>query len=522
MFIHLATASLSLLIQSAAPAAIVQSPLTAPATATSQGSGYNFVLGVVQLQPTSPGTQQIGHANISGNVLAGAFQGNGALLSALNAGAVTTGTLNDSRLSSNIARLATAQVFSGQKTFSSAPIFSAAGAPFTVASSTLVSNLNCDLLDGLSSSAFLQSIPVPLSLNSPTANSTAILGTANSGAGAVGVRGNSVAGTGVYGDSTTQDAVYGHSDSGRGVWGQSNTGIGVVGVSNTAAGMSGASFGHHGVIGQTTVAGKSGVLGNNTSATPGPGVTGTSTAGNGLEGLGYLNGVQGTSSHPYASGVYGENNGGGYGVAGRSPNLGIGVYGESPAGGYGLYSAGSATITGDLYVYGAKVGYVSDIVRNVGSEPLEVGTLVEIAGSSSPVLGEIPVIDVRKATIRNARAALGPVACAINVETSTLPAPVTANGTESSTGVLPRFDLHRQAGAIAPGAYGSVVTLGSFATLDVDASFGPVLPGDLLVASPNPGYAMVSNDPLPGTLIGKALGALAMGTGQVAVIVKGD
>ena len=117
---------------------------------------------------------------------------------------------------------------------------------------------------------------------------------------------------------------------------------------------------------------------------------------------------------------------------------------------------------------------------------------------------------------------MGPVAFALSVEPWNSTRPATADGSDGPSHQDPRFNLHRQAGAIAPGAFGNVVTLGSFAAIAVDASFGPVLPGDLLVASPNPGYAMVSSDPLPGTLVGKALGTLDFGTGQVAVLVKGD
>ena len=47
-----------------------------------------------------------------------------------------------------------AESIAGIKTFSSAPVFSAAGAPITVNSNTVVPNLNADLLDGLEASAF--------------------------------------------------------------------------------------------------------------------------------------------------------------------------------------------------------------------------------------------------------------------------------------------------------------------------------------------------------------------------------
>lgn len=53
----------------------------------------------------------------------------------------------------------------------------------------------------------------------------------------------------------------------------------------------------------------------------------------------------------------------------------------------------------------------------------------------------------------------------------------------------------------------------------VDATYGPILPGDLLVASPTPGHAMRSAQPLPGTVVGKALTGFPDGQGTIAVLV---
>jgi hypothetical protein len=76
------------------------------------------------------------------------FTGNGAGLSSLNGTNITTGTVADARLSTNVALLNNAQTFTGTKTFSTAPSFTAAGAPFSVTSGALVANLQADLLDG--------------------------------------------------------------------------------------------------------------------------------------------------------------------------------------------------------------------------------------------------------------------------------------------------------------------------------------------------------------------------------------
>jgi hypothetical protein len=53
----------------------------------------------------------------------------------------------------------------------------------------------------------------------------------------------------------------------------------------------------------------------------------------------------------------------------------------------------------------------------------------------------------------------------------------------------------------------------------VDADYGPVYPGDLLVTSPTPGHAMRADVPRPGTVIGKALEELPTGSGVIRVLV---
>jgi hypothetical protein len=77
------------------------------------------------------------------------------------------------------------------------------------------------------------------------------------------------------------------------------------------------------------------------------------------------------------------------------------------------------------------------------------------------------------------------------------------------------------------GDYIHVITHGEFKAIKVDASYGAINPGDLLAASPNPGYAMkvtpkiidgIEVAPM-GSVIGKALGALQSGQGSIPVFV---
>ena len=53
----------------------------------------------------------------------------------------------------------------------------------------------------------------------------------------------------------------------------------------------------------------------------------------------------------------------------------------------------------------------------------------------------------------------------------------------------------------------------------VDASYGAVWTGNLLVTSPTPGHAMAQQGPLPGTVLGKALEPLQEGVGTIKVLV---
>jgi hypothetical protein len=83
--------------------------------------------------------------------------------------------------------------------------------------------------------------------------------------------------------------------------------------------------------------------------------------------------------------------------------------------------------------------------------------------------------------------------------------------------------LHAVAGAtsVGRGGYLSVVTLGSYKMVKVDASFGAIRAGDLLTTSSHPGYAMKVGDKVAaiGAIIGKALGNLSTGTGTIPVLV---
>jgi hypothetical protein len=87
------------------------------------------------------------------SITAPAFFGNGAGLTNLDAGDIAVGTLADARLSGNVALLNSSQTYSGTPAFNGG---TASLPPFTVNSTTVVTNLNADLLDGVSASEFFQ------------------------------------------------------------------------------------------------------------------------------------------------------------------------------------------------------------------------------------------------------------------------------------------------------------------------------------------------------------------------------
>jgi hypothetical protein len=207
--------------------------------------------------------------------------------------------------------------------------------------------LNADRLDGLDSTAFLQSIPVPLTLSGTS--DTHIIRVQNAS--------STHYSTAVFGESTGTGntyGVFGQSPNGRGVYGTTVRGIGVFGEATdtgsfTTYGVYGASSGQFG-IGVFGFAGDAGTAGNTTgvwgetASTIGIGVRGRATAATGVtyggefhsnstSGLGVF-GQAGTASNwtnfNAPAGVWGDA-ADGNGVLGTATN-GTGVAGVSTFG----------------------------------------------------------------------------------------------------------------------------------------------------------------------------------------------
>jgi len=94
----------------------------------------------------------------------------------------------------------------------------------------------------------------------------------------------------------------------------------------------------------------------------------------------------------------------------------------------------------------------------------------------------------------------------------------------AARGAVRRSDRERDAAvvgiALGPVVDGQVeVAVGFVASVRVDASYGAIRAGDLLVSSPAPGAAMRAEGPAAGTILGKALEPLDSGLETIRVLV---
>ena len=73
----------------------------------------------------------------------------------------------------------------------------------------------------------------------------------------------------------------------------------------------------------------------------------------------------------------------------------------------------------------------------------------------------------------------------------------------------------------ADGPQCPAVALAGKVYCEVDASYGPITSGDLLVSSSTPRHAMVATDPTrtPGAVMGKALRTWTEGRGLIPILV---
>jgi hypothetical protein len=228
------------------------------------------------------------------------------------------------------------------------------------------------------------------------------------------------------------------------------------------------------------------VLGENTGW--GSGVQGTSGNGNGVLGISdTANGVQGVSYASTASGVYGENNGFGYGVAGRTSEDGIAIFGDNPnSTGWAGYFIGKVFASGGFY------NPLTDVAERIDSiDPLEPGDVVEIDPN-------------HRDSFRRAATPYSPLTAGV---VSTAPAVVLGS---------------REEDHMEPASFRPVLALAGRVPVKVTAANGPIKAGDLLTTSGDPGRAMRCDDRAKcvGAVVGKALEDLSAGTGVVKALVS--
>lgn len=304
-----------------------------------------------------------------------------------------------------------------------------------------------------------------------------------------------------------------------------NTGTAIKGSSNgPGAAIVAISSTGDAVAGQVESPDKSGIYGHSIE---GFGVTGRSTNNIGVQGFG-VTGVKGMSSVDHEQGVMGEASGyDGAGVLGLATGMyGIGILGRAQGQAtWGVFCQGDLSVQGNMTVTGAKTGFMVDICMNDDVVSLERGDVVVISGVTEPVLGTIPVPLVRRASATNATGLMGIVDRVYQIHSNPMGQLVKQGNAASDLG--PNGSL-MEGMIIIPSAYLSVVTLGAYQSIKVDASYGAINPGDLLASSPNPGYAMKAQSVnvsgveffRPGTIIGRALGALESGQDTIPLFVS--
>ncbi|MBJ7601838.1 MAG: hypothetical protein JF888_01360 [Candidatus Dormibacteraeota bacterium] len=260
---------------------------------------------------------------------------------------------------------------------------------------------------------------------------------------------------------------------------------GVVGVGVT--GVTGTSITGTGVHGESSFG--RGVTGHSQQT---DGIQGLSDNGTGVFGEGPTHGVHGKSGQ--GAGVYGQNTEGGDGVTGNSGNgtgvagissRGTGVYGRSDSDfGKAGYFQGDVTVTGDICLGNADCAEDFDVVDAADATP---GTVMVLHSS-------------------------GAVRASENAYDTTVVGVVSGAG-----GLRPGIILDRE----SPSPERRPLALMGKVYCKVDASYAPIAVGDLLVSSPTHGHAMTVRDRAAafGSVIGKALGDLASGTGVIPILV---
>jgi hypothetical protein len=191
-------------------------------------------------------------------------------------------------------------------------------------------------------------------------------------------------------------------------------------------------------------------------------------------------------------------------------------------------AVGNMWLRGRIQPAGGKVGYVIDHFVNATGDALEEGDVVVVSGTQPAdfygIRGNIPVPEVDLTDVAGDSRVCGVVAHLDDTEAEVAaataedaPPPPKKRRGKAAADAPPAYEPRR----VEAGQRGSMVTLGAFAHCKVDATYGAIAPGDLLMASPTRGHAQKVTDraSATGCIVGKALGALEEGTGKIPVMV---
>ncbi|MCU0292789.1 MAG: hypothetical protein MUF10_12505 [Thermoanaerobaculaceae bacterium] len=289
---------------------------------------------------------------------------------------------------------------------------------------------------------------------------------------AAGVRGESLAGVGVHGVSGSSYGVQGRTSSGAagvygsasdraGVSGEAESGVGVLAKSTTGVGLSAQSS-----SGSAVLAGGGGAGRDNAA------IRAAATSGAGVAGAFLTSSTETT--------VYLNNSGIGD-VLQIQGNGGLLIKAVSHA---GTDTKFKVDYGGNVKADGTFTSPAADLAELLPAEPgLEPGDVLAIARDGRLVRSSAPY----------QRSVAG--------VHSTRPAFVGGDEDDGAPGRVP-------------------LAIAGVVPVKASAEGGPIVPGDLLVASATPGHAMRGGDEAPNaTVIGKALGALDAGTGVISMLV---
>ena len=318
----------------------------------------------------------------------------------------------------------------------------------------------------------------------------------------------------IAGETTTGNAIYGLATNGRAIYGQTQDGYGVYGFD----GGSNANQGYGGYFYSTNGIGVYGYSGADRSHPNiyAPGVYGQSNQGVGVYGRGDT-----SDSHSfYNQGGYFE---GGKGIYARgtdsSGELGYGaqIYSSQYR---GMYVQGSGSFF-DAYFGGEggisaksitdRAGRSQTIVFNAGSELIQTGDFVVMAGIVPSPEGGDPLLAVEKIDSDNQKAVIGVAHALVVVDTVEQ---------EGGLGVV---DFSQAEGAIKPESYLIIITDGLAPAVnidDVNRAVGWEI-GDKLSLSSDGAFSRAVDYPT-GIVVGKIAGPIDAENGTVPLFIDID